>query len=299
MRKRIKAYLLLLITAIIWGFASPVIKYTLQFINPFSFLFWRFLIVSIIFLPFFFYYKNKKNIKLPLKKLLQLGGIGFLGITICLSLLFIGYKHTTAIDGSLIYSVAPIMVIVGGAFLLKEEVTKKEKLGALIAFLGSIVTIVQPLLEGKAFALENILGNVIILFSAVAWAGYCLLLRKTEDKKNTDPFILTAIIFFTGLITIIPFYIWEYLTINNQQLTINKLAIPGVLYMSLFSSIIAYLTHNLGYSLIEASEATVFDYLKPIFAAPLAVVWLGEKITGPFLIGAGLIFLGVILTETR
>jgi drug/metabolite transporter (DMT)-like permease len=69
--------------------------------------------------------------------------------------------------------------------------------------------------------------------------------------------------------------------------------------MTVISSVIAYFTYHLGYSLIEASEATVFDYLKPVIAAPVAVLWLGEKITLPFLIGAGIIALGVFLTESR
>jgi drug/metabolite transporter (DMT)-like permease len=69
--------------------------------------------------------------------------------------------------------------------------------------------------------------------------------------------------------------------------------------MSIISSIVAYFTYNLGYSLIEASEAVIFDYLKPILAAPIAVVWLGEQITLPFLLGAGIIAAGVVLTEYR
>lgn len=303
MNKRIKAYLLLLTTAIIWGIASPVIKYTLGYIQPFSFLFWRFLITSLVFLPIFFIYKAKKSIKLSLKQILKLASLGFLGTTLCLSLLFIGYKYTTAIDGVLIYSIAPIIVIIGGAIFLKEEITRLEKWGAFFAFLGSIVAVIQPALEGKTFALKNISGNILILVSAISWAAYCLLMRKSEAKEKTDPFILTAISFFAGFITIIPFFLYEQSQLNNYGITIESLlnhnAIPGILYMSLFSSVIAYFTYNLGYSLIEASEATIFDYLKPIFAAPLAVIWLGEKITLPFLAGAGLIFLGILLTEYR
>jgi len=309
MNKRIKAYIALLTTAIIWGIASPVIKYTLQFIEPFSFLFWRFLIVSIIFLPLFFFYKAKKSIKLSFKKILKLSSLGFLGTTLCLSLLFIGYKFTTAIDGSLIYSIAPIMVIIGGALFLKEKVTRMEKIGACFAFSGSIVTVIQPFLEGKTFALTNMFGNILILTSAIAWAAYCLLMRRSEDKEKTDPFILTAISFFTGLITIIPFFLYEAFSANDYLqsvylstqsiFSLNLSALPGILFMSIFSSVIAYFTYNLGYSLIEASEATIFDYLKPVFAAPIAVLWLGEKITLPFLAGAGLIFLGVFLTEYK
>ena len=67
--------------------------------------------------------------------------------------------------------------------------------------------------------------------------------------------------------------------------------------MSLFSSCIAYFTYNLGVSLIEASEATLFDYLKPIFTAPLAFFLLKEEITLPFLIGAMIITIGVAISE--
>ncbi len=295
---RIKAYLALLITAIIWGIASPVIKYTLQFISPVPFLFWRFFITALIFLPIFFLYKKKMKIKLSAKKILKLSFLGFLGTTLSLGLLFAGYQYTTAIDGSIIYSLAPLIVVVGGAIFLKEKITRLEAAGGLIAFLGSIVIVIQPILEENVFALENTYGNLLVVASAIIFAAYCLLVRQFEFKEKTAPLILTAIGFFAGLVTITPIFFWEQ-TISHQPLIINSLAIPGILYMSLLSSVVAYFTYHLGYSLIEASEATIFDYLKPVFAAPVAILWLGEKITPPFMLGAAIIALGVLLTEYR
>lgn len=309
MDKRKKAYLALLTTTIIWGFASPVIKFTLGFIPPFTFLFWRFLLTTLIFLPVFFVYKRKKKIKLRGRQWLKLAGLGFLGTSLSLSLLFIGYNYTTAIDGILIYSIVPIMVIIGGGLFLKEEITKQERIGAGLAFSGSLVTVIQPALEGKTFALQNIEGNLLILLSAIVWASYCLMMRKTENQEKTDPLILTALSFFVGLVTIIPLFLYETGLFNPEiglanvwgliSLPASIQALGGIFYMAVFSSVIAYFTYNLGFSLIEASEATLFDYLKPVFGAPLAVIWLGEKITLPFLAGAGLIFLGVFLTEYK
>lgn len=306
---RFKAYIVLLLTAIIWGIASPVIKYTLGFIQPFSFLFWRFLITSFVFLPIFAIYKRKKSIKLSPKKIVNLSILGFLGTTLSLGLLFAGYKYTTAIDGSLIYSLAPLIVVVGGAIFLKEQITRMERVGTLIALLGSIIIIIQPILEGNIFALKNTYGNILVLVSAIAWAVYCLLVRKFEFKERTDPLILTAIGFFAGFITIIPLFLHENFLLNDYLKSVhlptqslfylNPAALSGILYMSLFSSVVAYFTYNLGYSLIEASEATIFDYLKPVFATPVAILWLGEKITPPFLLGAVIIALGVFLTEYR
>lgn len=299
MNNRLKANLSLLLTALIWGIAGPVIKYTSRFIKPFSFLFWRFFVTSLISLPIFLFYQQKKKIKLSGKRIKKLIFLGFLGAVAPLIFLFIGVRYTTAIDSSLIGCLAPIMVIIGGAVFLKEKVTNQEKIGAILAFLGSIITIIQPVLEHKAFALKNMSGNILILLSTIIWAVYCLFLRRSENKDKTDPFILTVAGFFIGLIVIIPFLFWETSSTIQKPLTINPLALPGILYMSIFSSIIAYFTYNLGYSLIEASEATLFDYLKPVFAVPLAVFWLGEKITFPFLIGAIFIFLGVFLTEYK
>jgi len=306
---RFKAYIVLLLTAIIWGIASPVIKHTLQFIQPFSFLFWRFLITSLVFLPIFLVYKKKKSIKLSPKKIIKLSILGFLGTTLSLGLLFAGYQYTTAIDGSLIYSLAPLIVVVGGAIFLREEITRMEKMGTAIAFLGSIIIVIQPILEGNVFALKNTYGNLLVMASAVAWAVYCLLVRKFEFKEKTDPLILTAIGFFAGLITITPLFLYERLALIDYLKSVylpvqplfylNPVALPGILYMSLLSSVVAYFTYNLGYSLIEASEATIFDYLKPVFAAPVAIFWLGEKITSAFLLGAGIIALGVFLTEYK
>jgi drug/metabolite transporter (DMT)-like permease len=301
MNPRTKAYIYLLTTAVIWGIASPVIKDTLNYITPFAFLFWRFLIVCLILLPLYFYYKKKHHIKMDSKKFSRLFWLGFLGTTFGLSLLFAGYNFTTALDGALIYSVSPVFVVIGGAVFLKEVVTNQEKLGVLIAFFGSIVTIIQPLLEGKALAVQNIWGNFLVFLSALSWAAYALLVRKIEYKDKTDPFILTSIGFFAGFITIIPLFFIEQA--QNQgfflAFNLNPQAIPGLIYMSLISSVIAFYTYNLGYSLIEASEATIFDYLKPVFAAPIAVLWLGEQITLPFLAGAFLIGLGVFLTQKR
>ena len=69
--------------------------------------------------------------------------------------------------------------------------------------------------------------------------------------------------------------------------------------MVIFSSVLAYFAFESGLRLIEASETTLFAYLQPIFAAPVAVFWLGERISPPFLLGAGIIAIGVFLSEYR
>lgn len=297
MSNRLKAYLLLLLTAIIWGVASPVIKYTVSQISPFAFLFYRFLITSAVFLPFFFVIARRE--KETFSSLVKIVPLGFLGVTLTLSLIFLGLEKTTALDASILVALAPIFITVAGVLFLNEKVTRIEQVGISLCFAGTLLMIAQPLIEGGVFAGKNLLGNLLITSSNFAWTAY-VILSKEEFKKHS-PFIITATSFFTGLVTIIPFALFEQgiKVFNYQELVIFSGAYWGVLYMSLFSSVVAYLTFQLGLKLIEASEATLFAYLQPIFAAPLAVFWLGEKITPAFLMGVFIITIGVILAEYR
>jgi len=123
------------------------------------------------------------------------------------------------------------------------------------------------------------------------------LLSKKDFRKH-HPFVITAFCFFVGLLVLTPFFLFEQ-NLSPTTYHLSLQALPGILYMSLISSVIAYTLYMYGLSLIEASEASLFAYLQPVFAAPLAVFWLKESISGVFILGAALIALGVILTEYR
>ena len=294
--KRSLAYLALLITSAIWGVAVVVIKYTLDFIDPLSFLFWRFLISSLVLLPFFII--SLKKHPLSKKDLPKLFLLGTLSTTITLYLLFWGMKYTTAIDVSIISVLGPIMIVFAGSHFLHEKITRREKIGLSVAIFGALIAVIEPLLKRNNHP-QALFGNLLVFLSYLAWIIYIILYKKDSFKYH--PLVITFFNFFSGLLTLTPLFLIHQLTTNNYQLTIlpSTEALPGILYMSLLSSCIAYFTYNLGFSLIEASEATLFDYLKPIFTAPLAFFWLGEKASLPFLIGAVFITIGVVINEWK
>lgn len=297
-KKRLTAYAFLLLTAILWGLSAPIVKYTLGFITPVGFLFFRFWLVSLLFLiPFLISLKKKP---ISISSFIKLFLIGILGGPLTLLLIFIGVEKTSSIDSSLIVAMAPIFIVLAGVFFLKEEVTRREKWGLAIALSGTVVTVVQPLLAGSAFAVSNLSGNLLVFSSNILWAAYSILVKKNSQKVS--PLVITAITFFSGAVVLTPLFLFQRISLvsaNNPLFAINSKAIWGILYMSFFASIIAYTTYNWGMSLIEASEATLFTYLQPVFAAPLAFLWLKEPLTFSFLIGALLIAIGVFLTEYR
>lgn len=288
-KSRRLAYLALFLAALIWGVAPPIIKYTLQFISPISFLFYRFLIASVIIaIPTALRIKKVKPSK---KDLLDYLYLGFLCTPLNLLLLFWGIQRTTAIDASLISITSPFLVAIGGALFLKENITKREGVGIGIAMAGTLLTIIQPMLE-KGFGFQNVEGNMLVFLGTLVWVVFTLLAKK---KHHLDPFLLSSLSFMVGLMVFLPLVPTSHFPPSPALLP----ALPGILFMAVFSSIIAYSTHLYGLSKIEASEAVVFTYLQPIFTIPVATVFLREKATLPFIVGATLIAAGVFLSSFR
>lgn len=294
---RLRAYLYLLIVSVIWGIAGPVIKYTLGYFPPFIFLAYRFglsALVSLIIILFV-------GFRIPGGKKTYLLAIiyGVLTSTVSLGLLFLGYSKTTAILGSLISATAPIFVSGAGALFLNERVTKKEKIGISIAFFGTLLTVLEPLLkndQGKII----FEGNILILISVLVGVINAIL-AKILLREKVKPITLVNTSFFAGFITITPitFFIFSpsmvLSTIINAPISYHL----GVLFMAVLSGNLAYTFWHKAQKSIEIGEVGLFTYLYPLFATPLAVFWLGEKITTPFIIGALFIALGVIIAEYK
>jgi drug/metabolite transporter (DMT)-like permease len=293
---RRRAYIELLVVAVIWGFATPVIKYTLGGFSPAVFLTYRFFISAVLALIIFAItgFKLPKNPKTLALTLFN----GFLISTVSLGLLFLGTSKTTSIDSNLISTMAPIMIALAGVFFLKERVTKREAIGILIALAGTLITIIEPVLKsGNGFS--GLEGNLLVTASVVV-VTITAVLAKIILRDNVDALTATNLSFIVGFITILPFGLPQILDSRFKIITSAPLSYHlGVFYMAILSGTVAYFLWHRAEKTIEISEVNLIDYLYPIFGTPLSVFWLGEKITPPFVIGAVVIATGVFLAEWK
>jgi len=294
---RKRAYIELFIVAIIWGIAGPVIKITLGKIAPDLFILYRFLISSVIALIFFAF----KGIKFPKDKitLIQFFAYCFLNSSVSLGLLFWGTSKTSLIDMSLISFFGPLLLATAGYFFLKDTITKREKTGTIIAFLGALIIGISPLI-GTVKGDGSLLGNLLIFLSLVSMAISGVLSKKIM-RKDVSPSLMANFSFIVGFITVFSFVLINK-GINyslSPILNIKWEVWLGILYMAIVSGNIAYILNNKGQKSIELSEAAPFAYLHPIFSAIIAVVFLADKLTLPIIIGSLITFIGVLLAEWK
>lgn len=296
--RRIIAYALFLLVSVIWGAAGPVIKYTLSEIPPLIFLTYRFFISTAIALIYFSVAKPRIPRSPRDQAMVILNGL--LTVPLGLGLLFFAFEKTSSLSATVLTSMAPIAFIVAGALFLRDRITKVEKMGAFVALLGSLVIIFEPVINGSDFHLGTLDGNVLIILHIFV-DTVAAILAKLALRDRTEPFAMAQLSFILGFLIIAPvtLYLFSINTLIEEIRTASFTAHLGVWYMAVLSGSLAYGLRNLGLKSIELSETAVFTYLMPIWAAPLSIFWLGEKITYPFLIGAVIVAAGVIIAETK
>lgn len=299
MSPRIRAYLYLILVAVIWGSAGPVIKFTLKGIDPLPFLSYRFLI-SGIFSIIFFIVKIKKGKKFrKLRANFALAILyGLLAVPIALGTLFLGLDTSTVLDLTLIGVVGPLLVTAGGAIFFHDHVTTREKVGILLVITGVIINSFFPIFGPQSRL--RLTGNIFLLVYLLADSA-SILVAKKAIQKGVKSANLTNLAFLAGAAILIPITIFLYGANNFLELAKN---LPlkyhlGVWYMALFSGSLAYFLYVRATRTIEVSEAVLFFYLQPVFSVPLAVFWLGEEMTLSFIIGAWLIISGLTIGEWK
>ncbi|MFH0863944.1 MAG: EamA family transporter [Candidatus Gottesmanbacteria bacterium] len=291
MSARKKAILALIIANIIWGGASPIFKWGLTNIAPFTLAFIRFAGAAIIILPFT--YKKIFNInKQYINKIIL---FGFLGVTLNISFFFAGLKLSPSINASIIAATEPLILLLIGAFLLKENVERHEIVGTLISLFGVFTIILLPILSNGLSGELMALGNFFFIIAALGAVGQAFFGKQLFKYNDTLP--ITFWSFLIGAVSFLPVFIIELIDNPLWYQHLDKPGLTAIFYGIFFSSALAYFLYDWGLSKIEASETGIFTYIMPITALLIAVPFFGEKITWQFILGTLFIVTGIIIAQ--
>lgn len=282
------AILAVVISTIIWGANVTIMKFTLTSVPPFSLGFIRFFGASLLFLPFLFR-------KVRLKDLSPIVLVtGLIGITGTLSLFFLGLRLTTALNAGIITAFSPILILIAAHILLKEKIRRNILAGGLLGILGIGIIIGKDFTQ--KFALSP-LGDFLILLSIFGSVFYSIFSKKVS--REFPPQLTTFYVLLIGGLGFLPGAIWEWQSDPSWMANLPKVAIFGVLYAMIFSSLIAHSFWQWGLSKMDATKVGVFNYLEPIVTTITAVLFLSERITLPFVIGSLFIFSGLLVAEVH
>ncbi|MDC3071759.1 DMT family transporter [Candidatus Pelagibacter sp.] len=287
-----KAYIMLTCATLFWAGNFIVGKYAfLTEIPPLSLVFYRWLLVWIILLPFTYkdIIKHKDTIlnNLPLLFFLGLTSVGLFNSFTYLSLIY-----TQVINSSLFNTAIPAIIILL-CFLFKVEKTNKFQLSGLFISVCGILAIITKLNLDILLSLNFNKGDLIMIGGALTWGIYSTLLKR---KKFSLPLLtLVHIVCTFGLVSVFPQFLYELW--NGQVIKFDINLFYLLIFLALFPSIGSYYCWAGAVSIIGANRAGIFLSLIPLFSTIMAIALYNEKFQFFHLIGAILILLGLYLSN--
>jgi len=199
--------------------------------------------------------------------------------------------HTSASQAGMITTMMPLLVAIAAWGILKERLTLKTMLGFLIAVTGALWLSISS--EASQHAPNPVWGNFLEFMAMVCGSGYAICLKKLTDHYSA--MFLTFLQAFAGAIFFFPILFFPGTTLPVE---IVPLPFLSILYLGSIVTLGAYGCYNYGVSQIPASQATAFINLIPVFTLIMSVLVLKETFTGVQYLASGLVFVGVILTQT-
>lgn len=216
----------------------------------------------------------------------------FFGVGINMLFFFKGVSLTTAINGSIIMTLTPVMVFVTSLILLKEKVTLLKVLGLAVGFLGAFLIIYSP---GTGISLGNWRGDVLILLNAMSYGVYLVLVKPLMARYT--PITVAKWIFFFGILLVLPVGWNEFTQIEWQALTAKIYF--SMAFVIIGVTVIVYVLNIWALKKVNPSTVGVYIYVQPVFATLIASTFFGEILSIRHLIAALLVFAGVWLVVKK
>lgn len=280
-KRTLLADLSLLIVAIIWGSGFIVIKNALDYMNPIYMLVLRFTLSSVLMIIIFF-----KKFKTINKEDIRAGSIIGLFMFSAFIAQTIGLQYTTVSKQAFITASNVVMVPFIVWYFNKRRPDIYEILAAILCFLGiSILSLEGSLVMG--------LGDGLTLICAVFFA--CHIVSIGYYSKQHDPIKLTIIQFSLSAIL----SILTALILKVEFVSITRDMGMSILYMAVFSTIIAFGVQNVAQKYTTSTHAAIILSLESVFGSLFSVLLLSEKFTIRLFLGCIIIFIAVITAETK
>jgi drug/metabolite transporter (DMT)-like permease len=287
-----KSVLLLLGAVLFWSGNNVVAKAIIVDVPPYSFTFLRWLIASLIMLPFTWSYV-RRDWRTARQAWVRLTLIAVLGISAFNTLLYMAVQTTSAVNVGLISSFFPAAIAMFSWVLLKIRLDRIQITGMAISFLGILLVISQghlSTLTGMVF----VEGDLLMFLGVICGAIYPVLLHK---KPAIHPLSLLTIIILFGMVVSLPLYLLDLW--QGHYVTVNGGVVSGLLYIAVFPSVLAYMLWNRGIELVGANRAGLYLNLIPILTAIMAAVFLDETLRWYHFAGLLLVISGMALFNLK
>jgi len=264
-------------------------RYVADDTAPFVLAFLRWASVAAILLPFALVRQGAELRAVLAEHWRLLLTLGFLGMGLSGGVVYLGLSLTTATNATLIYSTAPILIILLERLFRGRAIGRRETAGIALGFIGVAIIVLRGDLATFAGLSFNP-GDLLIAIATLSWAGYSILYR-TEGLRRLNNMSLFALVASFGALVNLPFAAVDLASAEGLPATREAWYATGGIV--LISSLMAFSGFQYGVRALGASVAGMFMYLMTPYGVLMAIVFLGERLEPFHLAGIVLVMTGI------
>jgi drug/metabolite transporter (DMT)-like permease len=285
-----KAFVILFIITLVWGFNHPSIKYTNQGIAPVFASTLRSVIASICGVIYCLW-KKERLFHTDIN--LFHGCVVGLLFGLEFACLYFGLLYTDAARSIIFMYTSPFIVAVGAHFLLEgDRLSVLKTVGLIVAFTGVLMVF-----QGRPVSAKPTMffGDILAIIGALLWAATTLYIKRFM-AGNVQP-INT---FLYQLVFSIPILLVVSLILEPRWIITLTPSIVGCVFFQ--SVIVAFITYFIWFKLIHTysvSRLSAFTFLTPIFGVLAGVIFLGEEFTRSLMVGLPMVCAGIFLVNWK
>lgn len=282
----LKATIAALMAQVIFGFSFMFTKIALEYASPLTVIADRYIVAFIALTVVMLLKREKLRVSSNVTKLLLMSlfqpVLYFLFETY-------GIEMTTSGFSSVMISLIPVVSLFGGMLFLKEYPAPMQYGFTILSVLGVVIMALLGKSDGTVTA-----GGIILLFGAViSSVAYNVMSRKISGEFSV--FERTYAMTLIGLVVFLSI---AFAQNHNapSNIFVNFLStkyLLSILYLGLFSSVVAFLLLNYANTYLPVAKTTVFSNITTVVSVTAGIVFLNEKFSLETLIASAMIVIGV------
>lgn len=277
-----------------WGLMSPISKFVMMagVVSPLVVTDMRITGAMILFWVASFFQKPEH---VGHKDLARLFGAALLGIVLNQGCFIFGVSLSSPGDASIITTSMPLWAMLLAAFILKEPITGKKVLGIAAGACGALMLIMGSGSHVKNMASAGgdyaIWGDLLVLSAQFCYALYIVVYKDFVNKYS----LITIMkwMFTYAFICVIPFSAGDLMQTVWSQLSWTE--IMGLTYIVVCATFLSYMFIVVGQKILRPTVAGMYNYVQPLVACIVAVIWEMDTFNWIKAVAIVLIFSGVYL----
>ncbi|MBI9109588.1 DMT family transporter [Maridesulfovibrio ferrireducens] len=281
-----------LLATMLWAGAFVVARLAVGQISPMTLGATRWFIALLI-LCTFTLPRVKKEWHVAKKFLPQIIAAALTGVAAYSPLSYFAAQTTSAINLSLISVTTPIFIVIISS-LMGQKQSSNTWIGCTIALFGSFYLVCNGDME-RLIGLHFAAGDILMLLAAVGFAIYSLILRKIPE--GLSQITIMSLMSFFAVLMLIPCVIWES-TQPSMIFNMNGIVFFSIVFSAVCSSVIAWLTWNIGLENAGPATSGMIYYSLPLWGGLFAFLFLGETMGMVHLV-SGIMIIGGIFWASR